>query len=245
MKTVAVVPARLASGRLPGKVLLEIQGKPMIQWVYEAAKKARLVDEVIVAVDDPKVERAVHAFGGRAVMTDPALPSGTDRVAAIAEQISGDIFVNVQGDEPLMLPEAIDAGVELVRSGRFPMGTVMTPLKTMEAFRNPNVVKVFPDRLGRAVYFSRHPIPYSRVAEPASLGDAICQQHVGLYIYTRETLARIRALPVSLVELAEGLEQLRAVIDGIPIGIASVQLPAMEVNTPEDLERVRVYFERK
>ena len=244
-KVIAVIPARLASTRLPEKPLVLIAGKPMVQWVYEAASKARSVDEVWVATDHPRVEEAVKAFGGQVLMTSPELASGTDRVAAVAEKVAGDIFVNVQGDEPLMDPQAIDIAVELVKSGRFPMGTVMTPFKTEEALTNPHAVKVFADRLGRAIYFSRLSIPYGRGPIPSKVGESIPQQHVGLYVYDRATLVRIRSLPVSPVEIAEGLEQLRALMDGIAIGIQTVQLPAMEVNTPEDLERVRAYLEQK
>jgi 3-deoxy-manno-octulosonate cytidylyltransferase (CMP-KDO synthetase) len=242
MKTptvIAVIPARYASTRLPAKILADIHGKPMVQWVYERTKQAKGVDEVYVATDDERIAQAVKGFGGKAVMTSTDLQSGTDRVAAVADQVAGDIFVNVQGDEPLMDPRAIEEAVELVRSGRFSMSTVMSPLKTEAELNDPSVVKVIADRLGRAIYFSRHPIPYSRGPKPVAGEQFVCKRHVGLYVYDRATLMRFRGLPPSPLEKAEVLEQLRALADGIPIGITEVDFLSIGVDTPEDLERVR------
>jgi 3-deoxy-manno-octulosonate cytidylyltransferase (CMP-KDO synthetase) len=236
---IAVIPARYASTRLPAKILADIHGKPMIQWVYEKAKQARGVDEVYVATDDERIKAAVEKFGGKAMMTSTELQSGTDRVAAVADQVAGDIFVNVQGDEPMMDPRAIEEAVELVRSGRFPMSTVMTPLKTEAELNEPSVVKVLADKEGRAIYFSRHPIPYSRGPKPGAGTSFVSKRHVGLYVYDRATLMRFRNLPVSALEKAEVLEQLRAVADGIPIGTTEVDFLSIGVDTPEDLERVR------
>jgi 3-deoxy-manno-octulosonate cytidylyltransferase (CMP-KDO synthetase) len=236
---IAVIPARYASTRLPAKILVDIHGKPMIQWVYERAKLARGIDQVVVATDDARILTVVDQFGGKAVMTSVDLQSGTDRVAAVADQVPGDIFVNVQGDEPLMDPRAIEEAVELVRSGRFTMSTVMSPLRTEAELNDPSVVKVISDRLGRAIYFSRHPIPYSRGARPEAGASYVCRRHVGLYVYDRPTLMRFRSLPVSALEKAEVLEQLRALADGIAIGITEVDFVSIGVDTPEDLERVR------
>ena len=240
MKVVIAIPARYGATRLHAKPLADIAGKPMIQWVYERARRARGVDRVVVATDDARIESVVRGFGGESMMTASEIASGTDRVAAVARaSSSGDIFVNVQGDEPLITPEAIETGIELVRSGRFPMGTVMTPLRTEEELRNPAVVKVLADSTGRAIYFSRLPIPYSRGELPASGGRFACFRHVGLYIYNKETLLRFSGLPPSPVEKAEVLEQLRALEAGIPIGIAEVDFTSIGVDTPEDLEQVR------
>jgi 3-deoxy-manno-octulosonate cytidylyltransferase (CMP-KDO synthetase) len=239
MTVIAVIPARYASTRLPAKILADIHGKPMIQWVYERTKKARGVDEVYVATDDERIKAAVEKFGGKAIMTSTELQSGTDRVAAVADQVDGDIFVNVQGDEPMMDPRAIEEAVELVRSGRFPMSTVMTPLRAEAELNEPSVVKVIADRLGRAIYFSRHPIPYSRGPKPEAGSPFVSKRHVGLYVYDRTTLMRFRSLPVSALEKAEVLEQLRALADGIAIGITEVDFLSIGVDTPEDLERVR------
>jgi 3-deoxy-manno-octulosonate cytidylyltransferase (CMP-KDO synthetase) len=238
-KVIAVIPSRYASTRLPEKPLADIHGKPMVQWVYERAAQARGVDAVYVATDDERIASAVKKFGGNVVMTSPEINSGTDRVAAVADQVTGDVFINVQGDEPLMDPKAIEAGVELVTSGRFPMATVMTPLTTREELNEPSVVKVIADQTGRSIYFSRHPIPYSRGEVPRDGEQFACMRHVGLYIYTRETLMRFRSLPPTALEKAEVLEQLRALDAGIPIGITEVNFLSIGVDTPADLERVR------
>lgn len=239
MKVVAVIPARMGSTRLPSKPLADIHGKPMIQWVYESAKRARGLDRVIVATDDERIVSVVKGFGGEAMLTPVDIKSGTDRVAAVADALEAEIYVNVQGDEPLMVPTAIERAAQLVTSGRFPMGTVMTPLRSVEELMNPAVVKVLADRHGRAIYFSRHPIPYSRNPAPATGEPFACRRHVGLYVYTRETLFRIRSLSASPIETGESLEQLRAMEDGIPIGITEVDFTSIGVDTPEELEKVR------
>ncbi|MCM2323075.1 MAG: 3-deoxy-manno-octulosonate cytidylyltransferase [Oligoflexia bacterium] len=236
---VTVIPARYGSTRLPAKPLADINGKPMIQWVYERSSKARGVARTIVATDDERIASVVRGFGGEAIMTSPELASGTDRVAAVADQVKGDIFVNVQGDEPLIVTEAIEKGVELVRSGRFPMGTVMTPLRNSAELHERSVVKVIADSEGRAIYFSRLPIPYGRGPEPSGSEPFVCRRHVGLYVYDRATLMRFRALPPSPLERAEVLEQLRALAAGIPIGIAEVNFTSIGVDTAEDLAQVR------
>ncbi len=217
----------------------------MIQWVYERTKASRAVDRVVVATDDDRILKAVKAFGGEAVMTDPAIPSGTDRVAVVSDQIVADVYVNVQGDEPLMETEAITQAVSLITSGRFRMGTVMTPMTDAADLDNPAVVKVIADRHDRAMYFSRHPIPYSRGARPQSGETFACKRHVGLYTYTKECLDRIRSLPPNLWEKGEMLEQLRAMEDGIAIGIKEVNFLSIGVDTPADLERVRELLKGK
>jgi len=247
-KVISVIPARYGSTRLPAKPLADIHGKPMIQWVYERAAKAKGVDRTVVATDDDRIAQAVRKFGGEVLMTASDINSGTDRVAAVADQIPGgpqDVFVNVQGDEPLIVGPAIEAAVELVKSGRFPMGTVMTPLVSRAELHERSVVKVISDATGRAIYFSRLPIPYGRGPEPQypfADGAFVCRRHVGLYTYTRETLLRFRAMPQSDLEKAEVLEQLRALQAGIPIGIAEVSFTSIGVDTPEDLEQVRNFL---
>jgi 3-deoxy-manno-octulosonate cytidylyltransferase (CMP-KDO synthetase) len=238
---IVVIPARLKSTRLPEKPLADIAGKPMIQWVYERARRAAGVDRVIIATDDDKVVHAVKKFSGEAIMTPADLHSGTDRVACTAELIGAgenDILVNLQGDEPLIEPLAIEKGIELVKSKRFPIGTVMVPLKDEAELLDPSVVKVIADNQDRAVYFSRFPIPYSRV-QPNSVKGYECMRHVGLYIYDRKTLSKFRSLPVTEMEKSESLEQLRALKNGIPIGITQVNFTSIGVDTPEDLEKVR------
>ena len=238
-EVVIVIPARYASTRLPGKILANIHGKPMIQWVYERARQAKCTQRVLVATDDERIERVVKSFGGEVIMTSPELPSGTDRVAAVARQVPGDVFVNVQGDEPLIDPRSIDAAAELVVSGRFGMGTLMTPLRSEQELLDPSVVKVITDRSGRAIYFSRYPIPYSRGERPVHAQDLVSQRHVGLYVFDRPTLVRFSSLAPAPLEKAEVLEQLRAVADGIAIGVAQTDFMAVGVDTPEDLDKVR------
>lgn len=255
MRVLAVIPARFASTRLPGKPLSDIHGKPMIQWVYERARQAKGLLDVVVATDDEKVAQAVRSFGGKAMMTAPEIPSGTDRVAAVADEIQADVYINVQGDEPLMEPAAIEAAAELVTSGRFEMGTVMTPILDASDLENRAVVKVIADRHGRALYFSRLPIPYGREPIPAARRPSgttrdldapyACRRHVGLYSYTRDTLFRIRKLPPSLLEKCEMLEQLRAMQDGISIGITEIDFTSIGVDTPEELEKVRTWLNKK
>jgi 3-deoxy-manno-octulosonate cytidylyltransferase (CMP-KDO synthetase) len=217
----------------------------MIQWVYERAKASRAVDRVVVATDDERIAAAVRTFGGEAVMTSPDIPSGTDRVAAVADLIDADVYVNIQGDEPLMATEAITAAVELVTSKRFIMGTAMTPMRDPEDLTNSAVVKTFADKQDRAIYFSRHPIPYSRGEAPKTVvpdgarSPFACRRHVGLYTYTKECLFRIRAIPQSAWEKGEMLEQLRAMEDGIAIGMKEVDFLSIGVDTPDELENVR------
>jgi 3-deoxy-manno-octulosonate cytidylyltransferase (CMP-KDO synthetase) len=251
MRVLAVIPARYASVRLPAKPLADIHGKPMIQWVYERAKASKAVDRVIVATDDERILKAVHAFGGEAMMTDPEIPSGTDRVAAIADKVDADVYVNIQGDEPLMATDAITAAVGLVTSGRFMMGTAMTPMRDPADLSNIAVVKTIADRNDRAMYFSRYPIPYSRGEAPkAVVPDGVpspfaCRRHVGLYTYTKECLFRIRALPQNAWEKGEMLEQLRAMEDGIAIGIKEVDFVSIGVDTPDELDKVRKILEKR
>jgi 3-deoxy-manno-octulosonate cytidylyltransferase (CMP-KDO synthetase) len=241
VKVLAVIPARYASIRLPGKPLANLHGKPMIRWVYERTSKAKGLSGVVVATDDARVEAAVKAFGGKVAMTSADCQSGTDRVAAVARmnEFEADAYLNVQGDEPLIEPEGIEKTVELLRSGKFSMTTLMTPLRTEEELKNPAVVKVIFDRNQRAIYFSRHPIPYSRKSGPDSDKSYVCRRHVGIYGYTKETLMRITGLPVSDIELGESLEQLRALQDGIAIGIVEADFLSIGVDTPEELEKAR------
>lgn len=239
MKTIAVIPARYGAARLPGKPLAMINGKPMIQWVYESARKAQGIDEVWVATDDQRILDSVEAFGGKAIMTSPHLTSGTDRVAAVADEKPADIYINVQGDEPLIEPRTIEAALELVLSGGFEMSSVMTRLKSRQELDSLAVVKALADNKGKAIYFSRYPIPYSRNPAPHSPEDWACYRHLGLYVYRRATLMRLRELEPSKIEVGESLEQLRAMENGIGIGLAVVDSISMGVDIPEDLETVR------
>lgn len=235
MRTLAVIPARYASTRLPGKPLLDICGKPMIQHVCEAVGRASLVDDVLVATDDERIVRAVSNFGGHAVMTSPDCASGTDRLVEIARHEQADIYLNVQGDEPLLRSADVDKLVEALL--RHPQAAAATPCYPVSAGQalDPNLVKVVRNEAGQALYFSRAPIPYDRDGEE----QIQYWGHVGMYAYRPAALAVFAAHAPGELERAEKLEQLRLLQHGI--GIQMVELPpcAPGVDTEKDLERVR------
>jgi 3-deoxy-manno-octulosonate cytidylyltransferase (CMP-KDO synthetase) len=208
----------------------------MIAHVYERAASAASVSRVVVATDDRRIADAVRAFGGEVVMTSPAHQSGTDRLAEAAAAIACDVVVNVQGDEPILVPETIDAAVEpFATDPALEMSTLRRAITDPAEHQNPNVTKVVVDRHDFALYFSRAPIPYTRAGQPAAAAWA----HVGLYVYRRETLLRLAALPQTAMERAEALEQLRALEHGIRIKAIETRHHTIGVDTPEDLERVR------
>jgi 3-deoxy-manno-octulosonate cytidylyltransferase (CMP-KDO synthetase) len=243
MRVTAVIPARYASTRFPGKPLADLCGRPMIQWVYAGAQRCPLVDRVLVATDDERIAAAVQAFGGTAVLTRSDHPTGTDRLAEVAAGLDSELIVNVQGDEPLIDPAMIEAAVRpLLADPDIPMGTLKTPLTSLEEFRNPNVVKVVTDRHGFALYFSRAQIPHPRnFADQLETrwSELACAKHVGLYVYRRDFLLRFPNLQVTPLEEQEKLEQLRALEHGYRIHVAATPLGVQGVDTPEDLERVR------
>jgi 3-deoxy-manno-octulosonate cytidylyltransferase (CMP-KDO synthetase) len=231
-----VIPARYQSTRLPGKALADIAGRPMIEHVYRRARAAASVDAVVVATDDERISDAVKAFGGIAVMTAATHATGTDRLAEVASTVPCDLIVNVQGDEPLLDPAVIDAAVApLRRDPSIEIGTAARPLRDASELTNPNMVKVVCDRRGGALYFSRAPIPHGP-DEPALTAARI---HVGLYVFRRATLLRLAQLPPGRLERLEALEQLRALEHGIRIHVVDTTYESAEVNTTEDLERVR------
>ena len=241
---VAVIPARYGSTRLPAKPLADICGKPMIQWVYERSKQSKLCTRVCVATDDERVASVVRGFGGEVVMTSPDIQSGTDRMAAVARMIPGDIFVNVQGDEPLIVGAAIDLAIRPVMEKKFKLTSLRVPVKSVADLENKNVVKVICDDENRALYFSRYPIPYSRVIPEMAKAPFLCSQHVGIYVYERETLLKVSGLPATDLERAESLEQLRAMKAGIAIGVFETDFESVGVDTQEDLEKVRSILNR-
>ena len=235
----AIIPARFQSTRLPGKALADIAGHPMIEHVYTRARRATTVDAVIVATDDARIARATEGFGGVAVMTAPTHVSGTDRLAEVAASVPCDLIVNVQGDEPMLDPAVIDAVVEpMRRDPSIEMGTAARPLRSADELSNPNVVKVVCDGDGFALYFSRAPIPYIR-DHTATDGARV---HVGLYVYRRQALLRLARLAPGRLERLESLEQLRALEHGMRIRVVETTFLSAEVNTPEDLERVRQLY---
>jgi 3-deoxy-manno-octulosonate cytidylyltransferase (CMP-KDO synthetase) len=237
MKVLGVIPARYKSTRLEGKPLADILGRPMIQYVYEAAAKAHRLGSIAVATDDERIERAVRSFGGTVVLTSPDHPSGTDRVAEVAARWDVDVVVNIQGDEPLIDPEMIDECVEALEQN--PDVGLSTVKKRVgdDAFDDPGVVKVVCDLRGRALYFSRSLIPYPRTRT----GDFVVFEHVGLYAYTKECLLRLAHLAPTPLEQIEGLEQLRALENRIAIQVVETHSTKemISVDTVEDLERVR------
>ena len=234
-----IIPARYQSSRLPGKALIDLAGRPMIEHVYRRAAHARLLDALVVATDDERIAQAVDAFGGIACLTGTHHPSGTDRLAEVAAATPCGLVVNVQGDEPLMDPKVIDTAVApLLDNPAIEMGTAARRFRATEELSNPNLVKVVRDNGGRALYFSRAPIPFSR---DAAL-PALARVHVGLYVYRRETLLRLATLAPSPLERAESLEQLRALEHGIRIHVVDTDYVSFEVNTPDDLAHVRQHL---
>ncbi|HTE19417.1 MAG TPA: 3-deoxy-manno-octulosonate cytidylyltransferase [Armatimonadota bacterium] len=234
VRAVAIIPARYASTRFPGKPLVHIAGRPMIEHVYRRASQAKLVDEVWVATDDARIFATVEAFGGRVLMTRDDHPSGTDRIAEAAEHLQCDVVVNVQGDEPLLEPDEIDAVVApFAANPELVMTTAATPITDPADAAAPSVVKVVVDRDGYALYFSRLPLPYYRSGSGAHL------KHLGLYAYRKTFLQRYAALVPTPLEQAEALEQLRVLENGYRILVVPTPHDAVSVDVPEDLERVR------
>ena len=243
MSVVAIIPARFGSTRFPGKPLARIGKKPMIQHVYESTATADLVHRTVVATDDSRILDAVRAFGGEAVMTSKDHLSGTDRLAEVAGGLEAEWIVNVQGDLPFIQAETIRRSVDcLVRDPAVPMATARTPITSEREFLNRNVVKVVTDQEGFACYFSRAPIPFHR--EPAAVPAQWGHRHLGIYVYRRDFLLRIAAMPAVALELAEGLEQLRALYYGYRIRVADVVETGVEVDTPDDLEQAEAYWSR-
>lgn len=243
MKVTAVIPARYASTRFPGKPLAPILGKPMIEHVYERVASSSTVEQVIVATDDQRIEKAVRSFGGEVMMTRDDHPTGTDRLAEVAAQLDSDLVVNVQGDEPMIDPLMIDQAVKpLLRDESILMGTLMSRIDDAQDFYNPNVVKVVTDRSGFALYFSRAPIPWPRDFSAEELSQRLAGidlfRHIGLYVYRREFLLKYPGLPKTPLEGLESLEQLRALEHGVRLYVAETSTVSHGVDTPEDLERV-------
>lgn len=241
MSVTIVIPSRIASTRLPEKPLALIHGRPMIAWVIEKAQASKRANRIVVATDNEAIFKAAVSAHAEAIMTPPELPSGTDRVAYVAKKLNSQVVVNVQGDEPMMDPGGIDRAIELVDSSGFPMATLACPLDSDEELRDQNVVKVITAESGRAIYFSRFPIPYTRLRAPKTKadGDYIPHRHLGIYVYRNEVLSRLSSLPPHPMELAESLEQLRALYHDIAIGVAFTEVKPLSVDTPEDLDRVR------
>lgn len=238
---VGVIPARYASQRLPGKPLVDLLGKPMVQRVYEQAKKAKLLNRVVVATDDQRIVGVVQAFGGDVVMTSAEIKSGSDRVAAVAMMIDGDIFVNVQGDEPLIAPDMIDQAVRVVLDdGQAQVGTLAKKIDAVADLINPSIVKVVVAADSNALYFSRSPVPFVRdEADQAKwLERQTFFKHIGIYVFRKDFLSRFAQLPESPLEKTERLEQLRILEHGFRIKVGITGYDSIPVDTEEDVERV-------
>ncbi len=235
---VALIPARYESTRLPGKPLAEINGKPMIQHVYERTRAIAAVERVLVATDDARIAAVVRGFGGEVAMTKTSHQSGTDRIAEVAASLDAEIIVNVQGDLPFLQAPVLTVALDLMRADPLlPMATVKTAIHSAAEMANPNVVKVVTDRDDYALYFSRSPLPYWRDGGAA---DVLGYKHIGLYVYRRDFLLTFARLTPTPLERAEKLEQLRALECGFRIRVAETNASlGVEVDTPEDLHRAR------
>jgi 3-deoxy-manno-octulosonate cytidylyltransferase (CMP-KDO synthetase) len=239
-----VIPARYGSSRFPGKPLALLAGKPLIQHVYERIARSSRIDHVLVATDDARIHDTVKAFGGTAMMVEGTYRTGTDRIAAAARQLPGQIFLNLQGDEIVLHSRlAMDLIVPFLESGA-EIGTLKRRLTLPEDADNPGVVKVVTDGAGTALYFSRAPIPHLRDGQSGAMKDGLHYMHLGLYIYTRKALLHFSELPTGTLEEVEKLEQLRALEHGIQVRVWETQYPSLRVDTPDDLKNAAAVLER-
>ncbi len=242
---IAIIPARFGSTRFPGKALVPIQDKPMIQWVYERTRMSRLVNRVIVATDDERIMKAVSSFGGESVMTLSSHVTGTDRIAEVAQRLDCDIVVNVQGDEPLIQASMIDEAIlPLVLDPSVPMATLCKKIEKKEEAFDPNVVKVVFDSNGFALYFSRAPIPWNRDSWAGKKSfsdlslDGVMYKHIGLYVYRRDFLLDYSRMQQTTLEAAEKLEQLRVLEHGRRIKVTPTAHESFGVDIPDDLSKI-------
>lgn len=240
MKILCVIPSRISSTRMPRKPLLPIQGKPMVQWVYENASRCSILSKVIVATDDEEIASIVQKVGGDAVMTDPNIATGSDRAAVVAEHFPEmDVVINLQGDEPFIKPRMLEQLVAPYLQGDAPeMTTLAYPMDFQHKFTDPGAVKVITDLKGNALYFSRSPIPYMRQSVSVPLP---VYNHIGLYAYRRDFLLLYKDLPQTPLELAEALEQLRVLEHGYRIRVCLTEERTLEINTPEEYRQAQEF----
>ena len=235
-KAAGIIPARFQSSRFPGKPLALIQGRPLIQWVYESVKKSALLSRFIIATDDKRIQQAASGFGAEVFMTSAGHPSGTDRVAEVAGQLDTPIVINIQGDEPLIQGKMIDALVEVLQDDSIPIASLMTRRTDLGGMQDPNRVKVVVDERGYALYFSRSAVPYG--------AKDFYFLHLGIYGYQKEFLRELVRMRVSRLETAERLEQLRILEAGFKIKMIEVPYSALSVDTPEDIIKVEEFLKR-
>jgi 3-deoxy-manno-octulosonate cytidylyltransferase (CMP-KDO synthetase) len=245
MKITAIIPARYGSTRFPGKALADILGRPMIQHVYERTRQATLVSQTIIATDDQRIADAVISFGGDVIMTSPKHETGTDRLAEVAGKLDCDLVVNVQGDEPLIEPAMIDQAIRpFLTDNSLKMGTLKSRIRQQDDLLSPNLVKVVTDGDDNALYFSRSPIPFYRDSWQTLQSPDFkpeqqpCFKHVGLYVYRRDFLLEYAGWPQTFLEVAEKLEQLRALENGVKIKVVETEFESVGVDTPQDLAKV-------
>lgn len=249
-RAVVIIPARFASTRLPGKPLITLKNKPIIQHIYERAAAASSIDTIFVATDDSRIYDAVRGFGGIAIMTASEHASGTDRIAEVAKNIDYDIIINVQGDEPFIRPEMVNDLVELLSEKQTPMGTLARRITDTKDIFDPNVVKVVWDNEGFALYFSRSPIPYHRdewkIADRRfQIADAkkhFCYKHIGIYGYKKDVLLKLASMKQGELEIIERLEQLRAIASGIKIKVKETPYDTLGIDTEDDLRKAEEWL---
>jgi 3-deoxy-manno-octulosonate cytidylyltransferase (CMP-KDO synthetase) len=235
-RAAAIIPARYESTRFPGKPLALILGKPMVQRVYEGVRAARLVDRVIIATDDERIQEAARSFGAEAVLTSRGHHSGTERVAEVSQVIDNNIIINVQGDEPLVTGGLVDSLVEALQAGEVRMASLLARVNDLALMANPNIVKVVTDRDGFALYFSRAPIPFQ--------SSDFFYQHIGIYGYKKDFLAEFTMMKPSRLERLERLEQLRALENGCRIKMVEAPSPTLSVDTPGDIIKIEEFLRR-
>ena len=242
-KTLVIIPARLSSQRLANKVLLDLAGKPIIQRVYEQAKKANAIDEVFIATDSEQIQAVCQTFTRNIIMTRSDHPSGTDRIAEAVEKLEAEVIINVQGDEPFVSPLLIEQLALLMRDATLPVGTAVCRITAVADFLNPNIVKAVVDEQKRALYFSRSPVPFPRDTNLSSLTilppEIPAFRHLGIYAYQRNFLLYYATLPPTYLERTEKLEQLRVLESGYQIGIIETTQPSLGIDTEEDLTKAR------
>jgi 3-deoxy-manno-octulosonate cytidylyltransferase (CMP-KDO synthetase) len=236
-KAAGIIPVRYQSTRFPGKPLALILGKPMIQWVYEGAQEAKLLDRIIIATDDKRIFQAANKIGAEAVMTSADHSSGTERVAEAATRVDASIIVNIQGDEPLVNGAMLDALVKVLLDPSIPMATLMARVDDIALLQERDIVKVVADKEGNALYFSRSPLPY--------LAPDYFFQHIGIYSYRKDFLLNFHLLPASRLEKIERLEQLRVLENGLRIKMVEISRPTLSVDTPQDIIKVEKFLKSR
>lgn len=240
-KVVGVIPARYSSTRFEAKVLVDILGKPMIQWVWERARQVKILDELIIACDDERVAEVARGFGAQVVMTAKGHTSGTDRIAEVVNPIEVKVVVNIQGDEPLVHPTMIDSVARAILSdSSISVATIIRKIENLQDISDPHVVKVVKDKNDFALYFSRSPIPFH--ARNSDITAPVYYKHIGLYGYSKDFLFTYKNMASSNLERTEKLEQLRVLEDGYKIKVIETKYDTIGVDTPEDLEKVKEYL---